>query len=119
MIKTKPIPSGFIPIDLMEVDMLNLSFVNWDRYDVNEEQGLIGVYGWIPRQDLHEDFVFLQYYHKGEGLFSLSFATSSEKYTKKIFKILKGVGEHNDCERVEKRFNIPNMIKLKTSVQND
>lgn len=87
-----------------------LSFVQWDRFSGNGDYA--AVYGWIDREtDSYKDFVILIFFSSG----GVEFHTSSSKYSLEIHKILNGEydGGHNDCERVEKFFNIPNMVKLK------
>ena len=81
-----------------------LSFVKWDRYFGKEEN--LTFYGWIDREDNYKDFVFIEFNDGGY----ITHGTSSNKYSKKISKIL--MKEHSDCKRVENFCNIPNMIKL-------
>jgi len=101
-----------IPKSLMEEDMKKLSFVNWDRFVVNEERKILDLYGWIKREDSHEDFVLLEYKNTKDNLWDTTFSTSSEERTKDIFKLLECHGSHNDCQRVEDKFDINNCIKI-------
>ncbi len=112
MMKTNELPTG-----LMRVDMKSLGFITWDRFIVDLEEETVDLYGWIKREDKHEDFVVLNY-KKIESGWTTSFSTSSKKHDKEIFKLLEGKGEPNRCERVEDFFDIGNMIKLKTSEKN-
>jgi len=102
------------PEDLIKEDMEKMPFVQWDRFIVNIKEGKIDLYGWIKRKDAHEDFVLLCYEDEAENRWKLSYSTSSKKYDKKIFKILKcDGGKPNKCERVEDFFKIKNCVRLK------
>jgi len=105
-----------IPKDLMEVDMKELGFVNWDRFIVNNEQGTVFLYGWIDRKnDSYKDFVFLEYKDKGDNSWDTSFATSSRKYSLDIHRIMEAKGKHNDCTRVEDHFSLINIVRKLSS----
>ena len=105
-----------LPVDLMKEDMRKLSFVKWDRFIVNIKDKKIDLYGWIKREDTHEDFVILTYESKGEG-WTISYSTSSKEFDNTIFKILQCDGEEPyKCERVEDFFKIKNVIKSKKDV---
>ena len=95
----------------MEEDMKKLDFVNWDRFSVNEENGTVDLYGWIPRKDTHEDFVLLIYTSK-HNTWDTKFSTSSKEKTKEIFKALRCDEQHSNCKRVENVFAIKNCIHL-------
>jgi len=101
------------PEDIMKEDMEKLSFVNWDRFIVNIKEKKIDLYGWIKREDSHEDFVIITYEQTFSKKWKTSYGTSSKKYDKKIFKLLECEGEEPFvCQRVEDNFNIKNCIKL-------
>jgi len=103
-----------LPDDLMKEDMEKIPFVQWDRFIVNTKDKSIDLYGWIKRGDTHEDFVILTYEYEGENKWNIRYSTSSKKYDKKIFEILKCDGEEPFiCNRVEEFFKIKNCIKLK------
>lgn len=102
------------PEDIMKEDMEKMPFVNWDRFIVFPEEGKIDLYGWIKREDTHEDFVILTYENEEGNKWKTAYSTSSKKYDKEIFKILECEGEEpNKCERVENFFNIKNCVRLK------
>jgi hypothetical protein len=88
-------------------------FVVWDRFSVwrDEEGGGVGVYGWIKRpKDSYQDFIALYFFKDG----TVSYDTSSAKYSLAIFKMLnggRGYG-HSRCKRVEHYFDVPNAIRL-------
>ena len=89
----------------------SLPFVQWDRYTVHDGSDF-KFYGWIDREeDCYKDFVLLSYDSKTE---LLSYTTSSTKYTAEIGRILFGDNSgHAECVRVEKDFDIPNVVRLK------
>ena len=91
-------------------DLRNLDFVQWDRYTESKEH--ITLFGWIKREDKHEDFVIITYWpDKNDINYSFSWKTSSKKYSEIISRILNT--DHVPCKRIEDDFNIPNVIKLK------
>lgn len=81
--------------------------VNWDRWSGELED--LTVFGWIKREDTHEDYVELSI-ENGEPI---SISTSSAKYSAKFCERLEFT--HSDCKRVENYFNIPNVIRLTTT----
>ena len=95
--------------------LTDLSFVNWDRFLDMSEDGhrILKIYGWIHRKkDSYKDFIVLNIYLDD---LTISYITSSEKFTKKIQLLLYGTSNkehHSECIRVESRFNIPNCIKI-------
>lgn len=103
----------YLPKDLMEADMNKLHFINWDRFVFNEETKKVDLFGWIKREDTHEDFVLLEYKQHKDGKWTTSFSTSSSERTEEIFKLLYCKGEHKDCQRVESEFRVGNCIRLK------
>ena len=106
-----------LPVDLMKEDMLSLPFVRWDRFIVNFTERSIDVYGWIKREDSHEDFVILTYEEQRDKVWTMRYSTSSAQYDKEIFKSLKCEGDApNKCERVEDLLDIPNVIRIHTSL---
>jgi hypothetical protein len=88
-------------------------FVVWDRFSVwrDKDGGGIGVYGWIERPgDGYKDFIALYFFKDG----TVSYDTSSTRYSLTIFKMLnggRGYG-HSRCKRVEDYFDVPNAIRL-------
>jgi len=97
----------------IEPILRRFKFVVWDRFSVwrDKEGGGIGVYGWIKRpQDSYQDFIALYFFKDG----TISYDTSSAKYSLTIFKILnggRGYG-HSRCKRVEDYFDVKNTIRL-------
>ncbi len=67
-------------------------FVMWDRYFGECES--LTFYGWIERKDKYKDFLILDF-----GVKPIWWATSSEKYSKKIAEMLNQ--DHSRCNRVE------------------
>ena len=101
--------------------MTDLPFVDWDRgTEWKFQDGLKGItiYGWIEREkDQYKDFVLVKVFEKEEkDKAEIAFATSSQKYSEEIFKRLypdASLEEHNECFRLEDRFNVPNLIRLR------
>jgi hypothetical protein len=87
--------------------------IQWDRYHLDFWKNTFDVFGWIKREDTHEDFVFLffklRWFRKPKLITSVS---SSAKHGGDIIRKLEGVDHVIDCQRVEHTFNIKNMIKL-------
>ncbi len=84
--------------------------VDWDRFTVGDWGGeqAVNVYGWIDREDAHEDFVLVIFWPESEGLYHI---TSSAEYTEQLTEALHGEsGGHNECNRVEHTFNVSNAI---------
>jgi len=107
---------------LIKKDLVLLPFVQFDRMvECNSKgkyRGYVLIYGWIKREDLHEDYVELRYIkflgkENRRGFLELQFSTSSAEYTKEINKILFEDNNHIGCQRVEEVFDIENCIKLK------
>lgn len=83
-----------------------LRFVQWDRH-VGD-----AYYGWIKREDLHEDFVIL--FFKDDR--KIGYITSSPLHGKKIAKLLNIESTQiQPCKRIEDEFTIKNVIHLKPS----
>ncbi len=96
----------------IEKKLMALPYVNWDRYVDSENH--ITIFGWIDRKkDNYKDFVYIEF---GKPDYKINiFGTSSKKYSEAIHKVIfpdEDI-EHNDCERVEHKFNIKNCIKLR------
>lgn len=68
--------------------------VSWDRY-VETGPGMTMFYGWIQREDAHEDFIILWF----ETHVCTQMFTSSAKYTEEFSERLKF--SHSGCKRVE------------------
>lgn len=90
----------------VEGKLRELSFVEWDRY-YTWKQGIV-VYGWIDREDEHEDFVSVEFNTRSRIV--VRFDTSSEEYSEKIADVLDM--NHSECFRVEDKFAIDNKIEL-------
>ena len=92
----------------IEQTLRKFKFVRWDRFFTFGDDGLF-VFGWINRlKDQYKDFVTLEFNLKEKVI--AFWATSSSVRSKEIVEILDV--EHNDCQRVEKRFDIENCINL-------
>lgn len=98
------------PSDLMEEDMKSMHFVKWDRYVETSDK--VDLFGWIKREDSHEDFVLLTYSKKEGNNWDTCFSTSSKEYSAEIARILQS--EHSDCKRVENDFMVRNCVRLKS-----
>jgi hypothetical protein len=101
--------------------MTDLPFVEWDRGVewVYEGRRCLRIYGWIDREkDQYKDFVLVGIYEKEdveEAQIELE-GTSSEKYSEEIFKRLfpeVDLEQHNECFRLEDKFDAPNLIRLR------
>lgn len=98
----------------MEEQMYRVPFVEWDRYTVGEwgDEQHVAVYGWIDREDDHEDFVLFDFWPESEHL---RFVTSSAEYTEEIHRRLfpeDDLDGHDDCRRVERTFDLENVVEL-------
>lgn len=94
--------------------LIKTPFVTWDRYTLSTRNNsrLIQIYGWIDRDDTHEDFVVVRFWPEQEWF---EFTTSSDEYSKELHRIWFGgdeIDDHNPCRRVENTFDIENMIEL-------
>lgn len=74
--------------------MASLPFVRRDRFC--EATDHLAIYGWIEREDRHEDFVVLLVYPHGTG-----YITSSAQRTDEIGRLLGGSGPDRPCVKVE------------------
>ncbi len=92
--------------------------VKWDRFVGPMERAgeeVIDVYGWIDRDDDHEDFVWVRFYL--DSVWS-EYTTSSPEYTDYLAKTMHGADEedldenHRSCRRVEEAFDVENAIEL-------
>jgi len=97
----------------MQDELEALDFVMWDRFTTGEwSEGLTytTVYGWIDRDDSYKDFVMVTFWDDGGRWFT----TSSEEYTIDIHQSLfdEPPEEHNDCQRVEDKAEIANVVEL-------
>jgi hypothetical protein len=78
-----------------------LPMVTWDRFARApvEDDELLSVYGWIPRDDGRSDFVLLEFPTWSDRP---GFTTSSALLSAHMHELLFGTSEgHADCERVE------------------
>lgn len=93
-------------------------FVMWDRYTYDKIDDVYAFYGWIDRQkDFYKDFIELEFYptDPDERGFHWFFSTSSVEYHSEICRILDFVEDNsNQCIRIEKDFDVANVIKLST-----
>lgn len=95
----------------IEHTLNKFNFVRWDRYIAYSEMPVILVYGWINReQDNYKDFLVLEFNYSIKKVYFT--ASSSEKYSKEICKIL-DLKKYKVCNRVEHGFNVLKSIKLK------
>lgn len=99
----------------IEVMLERFYFVMWDRYVFNKESNEYSIYGWIDREkDNYKDFVELCYSPDlpQKDYKRWDFNTSSVLRHNQICEILK-ISDSNHCIRIEKTFDIENVIKLK------
>jgi len=112
--------------NIVEDVMTDLPFVDWDRgIDwVYEGRKCVKIYGWIEREkDQYKDFVIVGIYENEdtEDAEVEFLGTSSEKYSEEIFKRLLpdvDLDEHNECFRLEDRFDAENVIELDKGGEN-
>lgn len=96
----------YIKYDAIKAVLETFKIVQWDRWSGTSDSFVI--FGWIDRkEDSYKDFVTINFY---EGR-PTDFATSSAKYSESIAQLLGFT--HSDCNRVEDRFDIENVIRLK------
>lgn len=97
----------------IEQTLRKLPFVKWDRFTQWEFEDieLMRVFGWIDREsDSYKDFVVLEFDLTAQ--FTFFVCTSSAKHSAEISRIIEGMnGSHIDCQRVEYKFSIPNVVK--------
>jgi hypothetical protein len=92
-----------IALKLCAEEQMNLfPEVAWDRY-TESENGLT-LYGWIGREDSHEDFMVILIKLAGRSL-HIRFITSSARYSKE-FSRRSGGTHHIPCKRIEGVFNV-------------
>ena len=102
--------------------LTRLDFVEWDRFVVGDDSGghgtYIEVYGWIDRDaDDYKDFVLVTFFPDTENEL-MGFTTSSDEWTQEIHRRMfdSEPKEHNDCQRVERTYDVPNAITLGESL---
>jgi len=99
----------------IEGNLRKCRFVDWDRFTVAYQSDwpgpVVTVYGWIEREDAHEDFVHLVFYTAEQNI---DFTTSSDEFSERIHEVLidEPAREHNPCKRVERHFNVQNAVVL-------
>jgi hypothetical protein len=104
--------------DWVEATLSRIYFVMWDRFSVfypdqNTNDTCMRVFGWIDREDSYKDFAVLEFIWDDKTRMVFLVSTSSSKYSKEIDLILAGDNKgHKDCERIERQFNIINMVRL-------
>lgn len=121
---SKQVDPRFIEhIDWIETQLAKPEFVTWDRYVVQDNpwfadsnQFNVTVYGWIARDDAHEDFVTVRFHPEHEPRW-FEYTTSSEKYTNEFARVWFDVEPaendgHAGCRRVEDVFELDNVIEL-------
>jgi transposase-like protein len=94
----------------MEQKLRACRFVDWDRYTVGDWDGeqYVTVYGWIDRDDSHEDFAAVIFWPESEGVYNL---TSSAEHSEQLTELLHGETDgHSECRRVEDAFNVENAV---------
>lgn len=97
--------------EFIEEKLERFPFVNWDRYIYDKETNSYSFYGWIDREDSYKDFIVLNY-SAVDGDWDVT--TSSAEKHNEIMEVLNLKPEDtNTCIRIEKSFDIINMIKLK------
>ncbi len=107
--KPGPVPERVVePNPLPVAATLNLlPEVTWDRF--SGDDGNIGVFGWIYRQDGRADYVMVMIDNGGPWLFS----TSSAKYSATFAARLGMDGDgHTHCRRIEDHFPEVRCIRL-------
>lgn len=100
--------------------MTDLPFVDWDRGTEweYESRKCMHIYGWIEREnDQYKDFVLLGIVEKEDvEKARIDFlGTSSAKYSEEIHKRLfpkDDLDTHNECFRLEERFDVENLVKI-------
>jgi hypothetical protein len=101
--------------------MTDLPFVDWDRAVewIYEGRKCMNIYGWIEREnDQYKDFVLIGVVEKEdvEEAEVIFHGTSSAEYSEEIHKRLFPKDDldemHNECFRLEKRFDVENLIQL-------
>jgi len=80
--------------------------VAWDRF--TERPDGMTVYGWIGREDRHEDFMVLIIDLQGRSFF-IRFLTSSARYSEE-FSRRAGWPRHIACKRVEGVFAVRSIV---------
>ena len=106
--------------NIIEDVMTDLPFVDWDRATewIYEGRKCMRIYGWIERaKDEYKDFVLIGIYEMEDvEKADIEFiGTSSERYSEEIFKRLfpdADLDEHNECLRLENRFDVENVIEV-------
>lgn len=112
--------------NIVEDVMTDLPFVDWDRAIewIYEGRKCMRIYGWIERDnDEYKDFVLIGIYEMEDvEKADIEFiGTSSEQYSEEIFKRLfpdADLDEHNECIRLENRFDVENVIVLDDGGEN-
>jgi len=104
--------------EMIEDILGRLDMVEWDRFvegdDPDAHGKYINVYGWIEREeDEYKDFVMVRFFPQTENNL-MGFTTSSDEWTEEIHERMFGdkPDEHNECQRVEHAFDVPNAIEL-------
>lgn len=107
----RPMTRDWMSTEYILEQLAKLPFVRWDRFVHAGEYGK-HFYGWIEREDSHEDFVFVVFLPT-----AMWYTTSSARYSKEISERLLGLLEnsgHEDCQRIE---NLPGAEKLSNVIR--
>ena len=100
--------------------LASFTFVNWDRFIMTKKPDsphIITCYGWMDRAgDSYKDFVVLNIVLDTRLIMHV--ASSSVEYTDKISLLcceISGLAPRHSkqCIRIEDKFDIPNMVKMK------
>jgi hypothetical protein len=111
---------------IVEDVMTDLSFVDWDRGTewVYEGRKCMRIYRLIElAKDQYKDFVLIGIYEMEDvERADIEFlGTSSKEYSEEIFQRLfpdTSLDEHNECFRLENRFDVENLIELSNGGEN-
>lgn len=117
---TAPVPES--AVKWVEDVLGRLGMVTWDRFTVAEDSDIgtfLTVYGWIDRDGDYKDFCVVRFFpDTDENL--ISYTTSSDEFTEEIHRRIFGedaADGHNDCRRVEDRFDVENVVTLGTDTE--
>lgn len=91
----------------IEKKLILLQFVEWDRYI--ESKSSITVFGWIKRKDKYKDFIIIEFDTVNYDINVWN--TSSAKFSNIISELIDINNVHNECKRVQYKFNIKNCIR--------
>lgn len=86
--------------------------VRWDRAAGGDAGG--AAYGWIDREDEHQDFLVVMWEPDADGGLLVGMVTSSAEHSRDFNSRLGAAPEdHQDCERIEHELpGVTNAIRL-------